>query len=126
MTKCGRFHLVRNAVVAILLCAGASSAGQAAELVMFRQAMCEWCEVWDDEVGVVYDKTREGRQVPIREVDIHDKRPGDLNDIKPVIFTPTFVLMDKGVELGRIMGYPGEDFFWGLLDQMLKKVPAEG
>ncbi len=93
---------------------------------MFRQAMCEWCEVWDDEVGVVYDKTREGRQVPIREVDIHDKRPGDLNDIKPVIFTPTFVLMDKGVELGRIMGYPGEDFFWGLLDQMLKKVPAEG
>jgi hypothetical protein len=34
-------------------------------------------------------------------------------------FTPTFVLMVDGVEASRIEGYPGEDFFWGLLGQML-------
>lgn len=121
MTTPDRFNLVRAVFVAVLLFAGASSAGQAAELVMFRQVMCEWCEVWDDEVGVVYGKTREGRQAPIRQVDIHEKRPVDLGRIKPVIFTPTFVLMENGIELGRIQGYPGEDFFWGLLNQMLKK-----
>ena len=119
--KFGPIHLIRVAFAAFVLFAGASSAGQAAELVMFRQHFCEWCEVWDDEVGVVYDKTREGRRAPLREVDIHDKRPTDLKKVKPVIFTPTFVLMENGSEVGRILGYPGEDFFWGLLDEMLKK-----
>jgi len=126
MTKIDGIHLARTALVAILLFAGASSAGQAAELVMFRQHFCEWCEVWDDEVGVVYGKTREGRQVPLREVDIYNDRPNDLVGIKPVIFTPTFVLMENGKEVGRILGYPGEDFFWGLFKKMLKKMPAEG
>ena len=112
--------------LAIFLVAGMASVGQAAELVMFRQALCEWCKVWDDEVGVVYNKTQEGQRVPIRQIDIHDERPADLKSIRPVVFTPTFVLVDGGKEIGRILGYPGEDFFWGLLNQMLKKMPAEG
>jgi hypothetical protein len=29
------------------------------------------------------------------------------------------VLVENGAEIGRIEGYPGEDFFWGLLKQML-------
>lgn len=36
-----------------------------------------------------------------------------------VTFTPTFVLLVNGTERNRIEGYPGEDFFWGLLGQML-------
>jgi hypothetical protein len=36
-----------------------------------------------------------------------------------VNFTPTFVLLVDGVERNRIEGYPGEDFFWGLLGRML-------
>jgi len=117
---------MRNAFIALFLLVGAPSVGQAAELVMFRQVLCEWCEVWDDEVGVVYDRTREGQQAPIRRVDIHEKRPADLKGIRPVIYTPTFVLVENNIELGRIQGYPGEDFFWGLLSQMLKKISVEG
>lgn len=126
MNAGSRLTFVRGITLVIYLVAGMSSVGQAAELVMFRQALCEWCEVWDDEVGVVYNKTQEGRQVPIRQIDIHDQRPDDLRSIRPVVFTPTFVLVDDGKEIGRILGYPGEDFFWGLLNQMLKKMPAEG
>jgi hypothetical protein len=37
----------------------------------------------------------------------------------PVRFTPTFVLVQDGRELGRIEGYPGEDFFWGLLERLM-------
>ena len=44
----------------------------------------------------------------------------------PVVLTPTFVLMEDGAEAGRIEGYPGEDFFWGLLGQMIGMVQGDG
>ncbi len=97
----------------------------AAELVMVEQPACEWCEVWDDEVGVVYSKTAEGRIAPLRRIDIHDPMPRDLEFIRGLVFTPTFVLVDKGTEIGRILGYPGEDFFWGLLQKLMEKLPDE-
>ncbi len=97
---------------------------RAAELVMFQAGNCEWCEVWDKEIGVVYAKTTEARLAPLRRVDIFDKRPADLTRVKQVRYTPTFVLIDAGREVGRIVGYPGEDFFWELLDGLLKKLPA--
>ncbi len=50
-----------------------------------------------------------------------------------MLFTPTFVLFDDGREIGRIEGYPGEDFFWGLLQNLVPepkpaaaKEPASG
>lgn len=93
----------------------------ALELVMFEQEACEWCEAWNKEVGIVYKKTDEGKLAPLRRVDIFDPRPKDLKDMPTPHFTPTFVLMDKGKEIGRIRGYPGEDFFWGMLGELLKK-----
>lgn len=110
-------------MLALVLILGPASEGCALELVMFRQALCDACTLWDKEVGQVYPKTRQGQQAPIRNVDIHDDRPGELADIGPVVYTPTFVLVEDGRELGRIIGYGGEDFFWGLLDQMLDRLP---
>ena len=111
-------------VVGILLIARPDLA-VSAELVMFEQDTCEWCEVWHEEVGVVYAKTDEARAAPLRRIDIFETRPADLKEVRRVQFTPTFVLMDEGREVGRILGYPGESFFWELLGQMLKKLPAE-
>ena len=101
----------------------APPAFSASELIMFNSPTCEWCELWEEEVGVIYDKTREARIVPVRRVDIHDPRPDDLKQIRPVVYTPTFVLIDNGREIGRINGYPGEGHFWGLLDEMVKQLP---
>lgn len=42
-----------------------------------------------------------------------------------ILYTPTFVLMDGGREVGRIVGYPGEDLFWGLFGALLAQLPAE-
>jgi hypothetical protein len=39
---------------------------------------------------------------------------------------PLFVLVDKGREVGRIRGYPGEDHFWGLLGALIEKLDADG
>ena len=40
-----------------------------------------------------------------------------------VIYTPTFVLIDDGREIARLIGYPGEDFFWPILADHLAKLP---
>ena len=94
----------------------------AAQLIMVEQDACEWCETWNEEVGGVYHKTTEGKAAPLRRVDIHDKMPSDLQFITGLVYTPTFVLVDKGKEIGRIRGYPGEGFFWGLLQQLIGKL----
>ena len=96
--------------------------GVAAELVMFEKRGCHWCKVWDEEVGEIYHKTPAGKIAPLRRVKLHDKLPEDLNHLKQLSFSPTFIVVHEGAEIGRIIGYPGEDFFWGQLELILKKV----
>lgn len=94
-------------------------------LVMVEQAGCAYCAAWDEAIGPIYPKTSEGAAAPLLKVDMHDL-PADITFARPPLFTPTFVLMQDGVEIGRIEGYPGEDFFWGLLNQMIETAqPSE-
>ena len=103
----------------------AGNVGQTAELVMFESGSCDWCEAWHEEIGVIYGNTEEAHIAPLRRVDIEGPVPEDLSDIRGIRYTPTFVLMQDGREVGRIMGYPGEDFFWGLLNVELAKLRPE-
>ena len=102
----------------------AFAAAPALELVMFTRDGCAWCRRWEAEVGALYAKTPEGRAAPLRRLDVADALPdGALTGRRPV-FTPTFVLLRDGVEAGRIEGYPGEAFFWALLDDLLAEAAA--
>lgn len=106
----------RLGLVSLLVGAGVLTAGSsiAAELLMFEQPGCSWCRRFDAEIGPIYAKTDEGRQAPLRRVALGgDTAP--LTLAAPVRFTPTFVLVDDGREIGRITGYMSEDAFWGLL-----------
>ncbi len=96
---------------------------KAAELLMFEQEYCSWCERWNDEIGGIYHKTSEGIQAPLRRIDIHDQIPVEFASLRTAVFTPTFVLWDKGQEIARLRGYPGDEFFWFLLSEMLEKLP---
>jgi thioredoxin-related protein len=89
---------------------------QAAELLMFRRPGCPWCAAWDREIGPIYARTDVGRRLPIRFIDLEQGNAGKLKLVAPVRFTPTFVLVDDGREIGRIEGYPGQDFFWARLE----------
>ncbi len=100
------------------------SHAQAAELVMFERAGCAWCEAFDREIAPIYGKTEEGLRAPLRRVDTARPVPPDLAFIETERLTPLFVLVDRGREIGRIRGYPGEDFFWGLLGALMKKLDA--
>lgn len=103
--------------------AGGTRAGAAAELVMFESPTCHYCEQWHAELGPIYPKTAESDRAPLRRVNLHQDRPADLRDIRAVSFTPTFVLVDAGREVGRITGYAGDEFFWFQLSELLKKLP---
>ena len=93
---------------------------QAVELVMVERKGCTYCIKWKNDLGPIYPKTDAGKYAPLRMIDIAEDMPEDLRFDRKVVFTPTFVLVDSGREIGRIEGYPGEDFFWGLLEMMLK------
>ena len=93
---------------------------------MFEQAGCVWCETFDREIAPVYPKTAEGQRAPLRRVNIDYPSPADLGFIAVERLAPLFVLVDKGREVGRIRGYPGEDHFWGLLGVLIRKLDAEG
>lgn len=113
-------------VVAALAGLAGPGAAMSAELVMFEQAGCVWCARWNKEIGPAYPNTDEGRKAPLRRVDIHAPLPADLAGIRVERFTPTFVLVENGEEIGRMRGYTGDQFFWFLLDEMLGKLPQPG
>lgn len=98
---------------------------RAAELVMMEQDGCHWCERWHKEIGDIYPKTDEGKRAPLRLVDIHDPIPDDLSNIRVDRFTPSFVLVENGEEIGRIRGYPGDELFWWLLSDLIKQLPQD-
>ncbi|EKD61172.1 MAG: hypothetical protein ACD_54C00365G0003 [uncultured bacterium] len=88
-------------------------------LVMVEQPGCIYCRKWDKEISAKYSLTDEGKAAPLIRIQLRAPLAEGMVFDRPAVFTPTFVLVDEGVEVGRIEGYPGEDFFWGLLGQML-------
>ena len=89
-------------------------------LLMAEEDGCVWCEKWDEEIAPIYPKTTEGKQAPLLRYDLHGVPPEGVSFARRVHYTPTFILVHDGVEMGRIEGYPGEDFFWGLLSQLIE------
>ena len=100
---------------------GLSLPAMAAELVMVDRDGCGYCIAWKKEIGPAYPNTDLGQFAPLRVVNIRDGAPDGVSFARPVVFTPTFILIEDGMELARIEGYPGENFFWGLLEKMLKE-----
>jgi thioredoxin-related protein len=112
-------------------CAGAGAAGpsgptaqdaarlartDAATLIMVDDPACQYCRRWNKEVGAGYARTPEGRAAPLQRVGRNSKA---LSGFAPVVYTPTFILVREGREVGRITGYPGQFFFWEELSALL-------
>lgn len=85
-------------------------------LMMVEEPGCHFCRKWDAEIGPGYPSTAEGRFAPLKRV---RRSAPELQGLAPVIYTPTFIVMREGRELGRLAGYPGADYFYPELTPLL-------
>jgi hypothetical protein len=114
----------RDLLVGLITFAASGGVGSAAvaatahSLVMVEDAGCVYCVRWHEEVGQAYANSAEGRFAPL---DRRMLRDPDIAFLRNVRYTPTFVLLRGQEEIGRITGYPGADFFWQLLADLLAK-----
>ena len=105
-------------VVALLPLPASAQDATDLTMVMVEQEGCVYCARWDAEAAPAWPETEVGRAAPLRRVDIR-ALPDDLDfDGRPV-FTPTFVLVRDGAELGRVEGYDPE-FFWPMVEHLVE------
>jgi len=108
----GRRTALRGVAVFAAVCLSQmmQTTAHAAELVMFDGKWCGRCKQFLAEVALVYHTTPPGKIMPLRVVDIQQTRPWfQVNAV--IEGTPTFILVDKGAELGRITGYVSREAF---------------
>jgi hypothetical protein len=119
-----RTAVVLGAIVFALvwLMAPALQAAEPAEgtdairLIMVEAPGCRFCALWHAEIGPAYPTSAEGRFAPLVRV---ERNAPELTLLKPVTFTPTFIVMRGSREAGRLAGYPGKDYFWDEIREVL-------
>jgi hypothetical protein len=85
-------------------------------LIMVEEKGCRFCRMWDAQIGRAYPKSAEGRFAPLKRV---RRGAAEIRGFNPVVYTPTFIVVRSGEEIGRITGYPGQDYFWSELAPIL-------
>ncbi len=86
---------------------------------MVQQPGCTWCAKWDREIAPIWPRTEAGAFAPLRREQLREM-PAGMELDRRVTFTPTFLVVnEQGQELGRLEGYPGEDFFWPIIERLL-------
>lgn len=114
--------LLAAALVAAQLCM--AGAARAAELLMFERDGCVWCARWNRDIAPIYDRTDEAKVLPLRRINIDRDRATGVVLESPVRFTPTFVVVEDGREVKRIVGYRDDNAFWGLLGAIAARLRA--
>ena len=89
-----------------------------AVLVMVRDPGCPYCARWDEEVSRSYRMSEEGRFAPLVQ---RTRGDAEISHLKKIVYSPTFVMLAYGEEVGRIVGYQGSDLFWMQLEQLAAK-----
>lgn len=92
-------------------------------LLMVESEDCAYCKKFDREIAQAYPLTEEGKKAPLRRIDI-DQWPEEFAWIEQESLTPTFILVRNSKEIDRLRGYPGDEYFWFLLGEMLDKLPT--
>lgn len=95
----------------------------AAELLLYTRKGCAYCVLWEREIGGIYPKTPEAQTAPLRRVHLDKPRASDPVLSPAVTVTPTFVLMDGTVEIGRFSGYTNDLTFWSMLEVLMQRAP---
>ncbi len=90
------------------------------QLVMFTSEDCPVCQAWEKEIGSIYKKSQYQVELPLKRVDFFGLASDWISVKEPISGTPTFVVIKKGEEVGRILGYSGAEMFWWELSSFLE------
>ncbi|PWS37714.1 SoxS protein [Falsiroseomonas bella] len=91
---------------------------------MLERHDCPWCRRWHREVGQQsWDRSNLGQRAPLRRVDVASGLPANLGFLRNWRFTPTFVLVQDEAEIGRIIGYQADLFFWQQAEALIARLP---
>lgn len=110
----------RNQLVAAFDAASSARAASV-ELLVFEHPDCQYCRVFRRDVlpryqeGTVTSKTR------VRFIDLEKTDTAGLNLHGGIHIVPTFVLMQNGHEVDRIVGYWAPDNFFRMLSSILDR-----
>jgi thioredoxin-related protein len=127
MFKSARQHLFALVVTVIAVTSSGAFAQDATgfRLLMIEQAGCYYCRVFNRDVAPVYDTSVEGTAAPLIRADLRGELPEGVTLASLPFVTPTFILLDPtGAEVERLTGYPGDDFFWPYIGDMLVQAGA--
>jgi len=90
-------------------------------LLVVERSDCVYCEKFNEEIATAYPLTEEGKIASLRRVDA-DNWPENLHYIEQEDLTPTFILIQGENEIGRLRGYPGDEYFWFLIGELFAKL----
>ncbi|MGE0004798.1 MAG: hypothetical protein AB7S92_04335 [Parvibaculaceae bacterium] len=96
-------------------------AAAAAELVYVQWKSCAYCMRFNKQMAGAYASSAIGRKIPLRRVDILRRWPADLKHVRRPSYTPVFILVDHGREVGRFDGYSSPQGFRNDLQRLLKR-----
>ena len=92
---------------------------RAYELLMFSIKSCHYCIAFMEQVEPEYHDTEYAETLPLTIIDAKDIPEWfhiayDKGDIKKIKGTPTFIIWDEEnqIEIDRIVGYGGKDWFY--------------
>ena len=115
--------LVLSTVAAVGLAFTALPAtAQAFRLLMVEQVGCYVCVAFNRDVAPAYLASAENLVAPLEHVDLRGPLPEGVTLASRPFVTPTFILIGPdGAEMERLIGFPGQDFFWSYLNEMIDR-----
>jgi hypothetical protein len=126
MTRPVRFRfraaLTGAALAGAAMLAGGTAMAQDMRLLMIEQVGCYVCAAFNRDVAPAYEASPEAQLAPLIRADLRGPLPEGVTLTSRPFVTPTFILIGPdGVEVDRLTGFPGQDFFWPYVDEMIDR-----
>jgi thioredoxin-related protein len=93
------------------------------ELVVVEASGCIYCDLFRRDVLPAYETSEQGKEMPVRFVDINDVESEHIGLTAPVEVVPTFVVVKSQREVGRVSGYVGPENFFHSINYLVASAP---
>ncbi len=101
--------------------AGAVLDQETYKLVMFETKNCRYCKLFTQTVLPEFQQSRLSYKVPFQDVDIDKEGMGGFKLKYRILSTPTFTMLNRGKEVGRITGMLSKKDFFRAVRYLLRK-----